>query len=101
METNHNTIKSLLAGAVAALTLGACTPHLMHPVPSTPMRPEPARCVVVPFERVPAGSDYRGGNPGEWVAENGDGRVVGYAQEEDSIIYTTRTCALESRTYHD
>jgi len=95
METNHatNKIKALLlAGAlVLAGALSACQPYTMQ------------SCTVVPYKTIPAGSDYVGGNPGKWIAQDADGSdagVLGYAQEEDSIIYTTRACAVGAKTYH-
>lgn len=34
--------------------------------------------------------------PGEWIDENGDGRILGYSLEEDSPIWSTAACAVAS-----
>lgn len=60
----------------------------------------PPACTPIPYA-YDASNDYRGGNPGEWVEEGGDGALIGYALYEDSNIYPTIECALLAPTYSE
>lgn len=75
-------MKFLLPTAIAVASMTACTPHAGT-----------GACLALPTPP-PRTADYIGGNPGKWVRYS-DGKVIGYAQEEDSNIYLTAACALD------
>lgn len=92
-----NKTKCLIATAIAAISLTACSPRPLHFSP-------PCRVVAADTDHETAATlatlkdaDFIPGTPGEWVAENGDGAIIGYAAEEDSTVYATAWCALASR----
>lgn len=98
-----------LGMGMAVSILFGLTVGPQHPPKSNPAEviSAPAECVVLAgtvdedpdgVDRLIAAEgtgrfDYVGGAPGEWVAEGGDGRIVGYSAAEDSAIYTTAACA--------
>ncbi len=87
-----NTKRLLLAGALAITTVtSACQSQPATPTSTT----KPAPCVAVAFQSE-AGWGYGGG---AWAEESGDGKVLGYAIEEDSNIYTTEACARSMPLY--
>jgi hypothetical protein len=41
-------------------------------------------------------ADYNG-EANEWIAENGDGKIIGYSLQEDSEIYESTSCVERSK----
>lgn len=78
----NKNMKYLIATAIAFLSLTACG-----------CRPGTTTCPTIPTPKMGT-ADYIGGNPGKWVRYS-DGKVIGYAQEEDSYIYPTAACAKD------
>lgn len=92
-----NPVRQYLAAAavgVAAFASSAYLCRLPDPGPS----PLDGCRNLNPSALFLAASDYNGAS-NEWVAEEGDGPLIGYSLEEDSTIYNTRPCAKRGRLY--
>lgn len=87
MTTVRQTITAAAVGAITLLTgVRLCT----LPGPTNPTEYDGCR-ILHPSASFLTSADYTAA--GEWIAENGDGPVIGYALTEDSPIYNTHNCA--------
>lgn len=79
------------AVGVAAFASSASLCRLPDPGPS----PLDGCRKISPSADFLAASDYNGAS-NEWVAEEGDGPIIGYSITEDSPLYNTAHCAERS-----